>query len=70
MDAGSLFLGRKLIERIESSRMEYLKPLINGQAADYPDYRARAAYLRALADVQRWISEIDAEEEERDRARV
>jgi hypothetical protein len=62
MDALSNFLGRELVKRIEEKRTAYLAPLIGGQAADYPDYRARASYLRALADVLTMIEDINLEE--------
>lgn len=67
MDATSIFLGRKLGERIEAKQREMLRPLINGQAADFPDYQKRAGYLKALSDVAEWIQEIDAEEDEHGR---
>jgi hypothetical protein len=67
MDATSVFLGRKLLERISDQRESYLGPLIAGQMTDYAHYRERAGYLRALEDVERWVSEIrlDREKEER-----
>jgi hypothetical protein len=65
MDALSNFLGRELMKRIETKREEMLKPLVMGQAADYPDYRARAAYLKALADVHKMIEDIDLDGDRR-----
>ena len=62
MDATSIFVARKLSEMIEDKQREMLRPLINGQAADFPDYQKRAGYLRALEDVKTWIGEISAEE--------
>jgi len=63
MDAYSSFLARKLSEMIKEKREEYLRPLLQGRAADYPDYKARAAYLQALADVEEWLDQINAEED-------
>lgn len=67
MDAASVFLGRELVKRIQDRREEYLRPLIAGQAADYPEYRARASYLRALDEVEQWIADVRLDEEERRR---
>ena len=65
MDALSSFLGRKLLERIEARRAEYLRPLLNGQATDYPDYKGRVGYLKALADVEEMIEAIRLDEDGR-----
>lgn len=67
MDATSVFLSRKLGEMIEEKQREMLRPLINGQATDYPDYQKRAGYLRALDDVMSWIDDISAEEDDKGR---
>lgn len=67
MDATSIFLARKLTEIIKEKQAEMLKPLINGQAADFPDYQKRAGYLKALGDVIEWMDEIDAEEDKQGR---
>lgn len=67
MDATSIFVARKLGEMIEAKQREMLRPLINGQATDYPDYQKRAGYLRALEDVKSWIDEISAEEDDQGR---
>jgi hypothetical protein len=63
MDAWSNFLGRKLSEQIQLRREEYLRPLILGQATDYPDYKQRTGYLNALADVERMMAEIKTDED-------
>jgi hypothetical protein len=42
------YLAGKLIEEIAKLREEYLRPLINGQATDYPDYKARTGYLKEI----------------------
>jgi hypothetical protein len=65
LDALSSLLGRKLTEAINLRRSEYLRPLIAGQATDYPDYKSRTGYLKALADVERMIEEIRVEEDRR-----
>lgn len=64
MDATSIFVARKLTEMIDEKQRELLKPLIQGAAADFPDYKRRAGYLHALEDVKTWIAEIDAEDEQ------
>jgi hypothetical protein len=48
---------------IEAKQTEMLRPLIRGQAQDFPDYKKRAGYLEALGDVIEWIGEINAEED-------
>jgi|HubBroStandDraft_5_1064220.scaffolds.fasta_scaffold2079205_1 hypothetical protein len=63
MDATSVYLANKLVEMIEEKQQEMLRPLIQGAAADFPDYQKRAGYLRALGDVISWIGEISAEED-------
>jgi hypothetical protein len=65
MDAASIYFGRKLMEMIRDKQAEMTKPLVNGQAIDYPDYRARAGYLKGLADVAAWMETITLEDEER-----
>jgi hypothetical protein len=67
MDASSIFVARKLIERIEDKQREMLRPLIQGAATDFPDYQKRAGYLKALGEVIEWIGEIDAEEDDQGR---
>ena len=59
----AIFVARKLIELIEAKQKEMLRPLIQGQATDFPDYQKRAGYLKALGDVVTWIGEINAEED-------
>jgi hypothetical protein len=63
MDAYSIFIAKKLTERIEAKQAEMLRPLINGAATDFPDYKKRAGYLEALGHVIEWIGEINAEED-------
>ena len=65
MDAASLYFGRRLMEMIEDKQAEMQKPLLQGQAIDYPDYRARAGYLRGLADVVSWMTQITLEDEDK-----
>jgi hypothetical protein len=65
MDAMSNFLGRKLLEEIEVRRAEFLRPLLSGQATDYPDYKHRTGYLKALADVEAIIKRIRVDEDRR-----
>lgn len=67
MDATSIFLARQLTEMIEEKQREMLRPLINGQAADFSDYQKRAGYLKALGDVIEWIGAINAEEDDHGR---
>lgn len=54
------------MEMIEAKQAEMQKPLLQGQAIDYPDYRARAGYLRGLADVVSWMMEITMADNEKD----
>lgn len=63
MDATSIFLSRRLTEIIEDKQRVMLRPLIQGQALDYSDYKKRAGYLEALGHVLEWINEISAEED-------
>jgi hypothetical protein len=65
MDMVSAILGRKLLEEIAHLREEYLRPLVNGQASDYPDYKARTGYLKALYDFEQMIVRISSEEDRR-----
>jgi hypothetical protein len=67
MDATSVFLAKKLSEMIMEKQTEMLRPLIRGQAADFPDYKKRAGYLEALGDVMDWIEKISAEEDKEGR---
>jgi|HubBroStandDraft_4_1064222.scaffolds.fasta_scaffold00193_9 hypothetical protein len=67
MDAMSIFVAKKLTERIEAKQKEMLRPLINGAAADFPDYKKRAGYLEALGHVLEWIEQIDNEEDDQGR---
>jgi hypothetical protein len=55
MDAMSIFVAKKLTERIEAKQKEMLRPMIQGAAADFPDYKFRAGYLSALGHVLKWI---------------
>lgn len=64
MDAASVHFGRRLVEIIRAKQSEMSKPLLMGQALDYPDYRARAGYLRALADVISWMEKVSMEDED------
>lgn len=65
MDSASLYFGRRLMDMIQEKQAEMRKPLLQGQAIDYPDYRARAGYLTGLADVVRWMESITLEDEEK-----
>jgi hypothetical protein len=66
MDAASLFFGRRLLELIQDKQGEMQKPLLLGQALDFPDYKQRAGYLRGLADVVKWMEDITMEDETRE----
>jgi hypothetical protein len=65
MDALSSFLGRELMKAITDKREAHMRVLLAGQAVDYPDYRARSSYLRALADVEQMIKDVDLEGDRR-----
>jgi hypothetical protein len=64
MDAASLFFGRKLLEMINDKQKEMQKPLLMGQALDFPDYKQRAGYLKGLADVVAMMESVTMEDEE------
>lgn len=66
MDAASLYFGRRLLEIIEAKQLEMQKPLLLGQAIDYPDYRSRSGYLKGLADVVKWMESISMADEAKD----
>jgi len=70
MDAYSNFLARKLTERIQEQQRSRLRVLIQGVAQDFPDYKFRAGYLQALTDVENWIGEINAEEDDQGRGPI
>jgi hypothetical protein len=61
MDALSNFLGRELLKAMNEKREAHMRVLLAGQAVDYPDYRARSSYLRALADIEQMIKDINLE---------
>jgi hypothetical protein len=65
MDPVSAMLGRRLVEEIGKLREEYLRPLVNGQASDYPDYKSRTGYLKALHDFEQMIVRVSAEDDRR-----
>ena len=65
MDPLSNMLGRGLMKAIEEKREAHMRVLLAGQAVDYPDYRARSSYLRALADVEQMIKDIDLDGDRR-----
>ena len=65
MDPISAMLGRRLMEEIGKLREEYLRPLVNGQASDYPDYKSRTGYLKALHDFEQLIVRILDEDDRR-----
>lgn len=63
MDAMSIFVAKRLVEMIEEKQREMMRPMIQGAAADFPDYKFRAGYLSALGHVIEWIGAINAEED-------
>jgi hypothetical protein len=67
MDAMSIFVAKKLTEMIEDKQREMLRPMIQGAAADFSDYKFRAGYLSALGHVLKWIEEIDNQEDDEGR---
>lgn len=66
MDAASLYFGRRLLEKIREKQAEMTKPLLMGQATDYPDYMKRAGELKAYAQVEKFMDEITMEDEKRE----
>jgi hypothetical protein len=67
MDATSIFVAKRLTQMIEEKQQAMLRPMIQGAAADFPDYKFRAGYLQALGHVIEWIGEINAEEDDQGR---
>lgn len=67
MDAMSIFVAKRLTEMIEDKQREMLRPMIQGAAADFSDYKFRAGYLSALGHVLEWMGQIDNEEDEQGR---
>jgi hypothetical protein len=65
MDALSNLLGRELMKAMTEKREAHMRVLLAGQAVDYPDYRARSSYLRALADIEQMIKDIDLDGDRR-----
>jgi hypothetical protein len=63
VDAASLYFGRRLMDLIAEKQAEMMKPLLQGRATDYPDYKDRAGYLRGLSDVVKWMEMITMEDE-------
>jgi hypothetical protein len=55
------------MDMIREKQGEMTKPLLLGQAVDYPDYRHRAGYLKGLSDVVAWMEKITLEDEEQER---
>jgi hypothetical protein len=50
-----------LMERGTKEFNERMLALAHGNAADYPDYRERVGYVRALLDVQQWMKDISTQ---------
>jgi hypothetical protein len=67
VDATSIFVAKRLTQMIEEKQQAMLRPMIQGAAADFPDYKFRAGYLQALGHVIEWIGEINAEEDDQGR---
>ena len=68
MDTESLYFGRlinsgRLMEIIQEKQAALEPVLLSGHAIDFADYKDRAAYLRALSDVVKWMNEISREDE-------
>jgi hypothetical protein len=64
LDAASVFFGRRLLELIHERQATWQKPLLMGQMADFAEYKDRAGYLRALADVVKMMESITMQDEE------
>lgn len=63
MDATSIYIGRKLLERIEERKAEYTKPMVQGQMEDFGTYKFRAGYLTGLADTIAMLEAINLEDQ-------
>jgi hypothetical protein len=66
LDAASLYFGRRLMDMIREKQTALTKPLLQGQAIDFPDYKQRAGELRAYDQVVRWMEDITMEDEKRE----
>ena len=66
MDAASLYFGRRLMDMIQEKQAEMTKPLLMGQAVDYPDYMKRAGELKGYANVITMMTQITMEDEKRE----
>jgi hypothetical protein len=63
VDASSVYIGRKLLERIEERRSEYTKPMVAGQMEDFGTYKFRAGYLTGLSDAIAMLEAINLEDQ-------
>jgi hypothetical protein len=66
VDAASIYFERRLLDKIREKQAEMTKPLLMGQAIDYPDYMKRAGELIAYAVVEKFMKEITMEDEKRE----
>ena len=66
MDAASIYFGRRLTDMIAEKQAEMTRPLLMGQAIDYPDYKQRAGELKAYANVLKMMDAIKLEDEKRE----
>lgn len=51
---------------IAEKQAEMTRPLLMGQAIDYPDYKQRAGELKAYANVLKMMDAIKLEDEKRE----
>jgi hypothetical protein len=63
LDAASLHFGRRLMDLIREREAVRREPLLMGQATDFADYKFKAGYLRALADVVGFMDGITMEDD-------
>jgi hypothetical protein len=66
LDAASVYFGHRLLDLIHEKQAEMMKKLMQGVAVDFADYKDRAGYLRALADVVTMMEQITMADEKRE----
>ena len=58
MDAFESEFARRLMAKIVDEQNGRSTVILSGKAETFDDYKAKAAYLQALRDVQKWMNEV------------
>lgn len=61
MDAFESGFSRRLQDRIGRALQEHADVLVTGRAVTFEEYKAKAAYIEALRDVNQWCEEVRKE---------